>query len=61
MNTEVKRVTTTKLEVFTPVTENLKYEQAYPVRDKDNKKLDGSDLFAHFTANIIKEDLLFVR
>ena len=61
MNTEIKRVTPNKLEVFTPLTENPKYEQLYPVRDKDNKKLDGSDLFAHFTANIIREDLLFVR
>ena len=61
MTTDIKRTTTTKLEVFTPVAENLKYEQLYPVRDKDNKKLDGSDLFAHFTANIIREDLLFVR
>ena len=59
MNTEVKEKA--KLEVFTPVAENVHYEEMYPVRDQDNKKLEASDLFAHFTANIIKEDTPFVR
>lgn len=36
-------------------------ENKYPVRDKENKKLEAHELFTLFTANIIKEDVTFTR
>ncbi len=36
-------------------------ENKYPVRDQDNKKLEAYDLFSLFTANIIKEQVTFIR
>ena len=43
----------------------LSFCQQAPVekkkQDKDPSSLDGTDLFSHFTANIIKEEVKFTR
>jgi len=46
--------------VFTSFTEKCP-ENKYPVRDENNKKLEASDLFSLFTADIIREDVTFTR
>jgi len=61
MNVEHKPLTAAKADEFISSTDNAQHEDLYQVRDKNDKKLDISDLFSHFTANIIKEDAPFVR
>jgi len=61
MNVEHKPLTAAKADEFISPTDNAQHEDLYQVRDKNDKKLDISDLFSHFTANIIKEDAPFVR
>lgn len=36
-------------------------DNKYPVRDNKNNKLDASDLFSFFTADIIREEVTFTR
>lgn len=36
-------------------------EKMYPTRDKHDNKLEVTDLFSLFTADIIKEQVLFSR
>jgi hypothetical protein len=33
----------------------------YKNKDKDENELAASDLFSHFTADIIKQDVIFIR
>lgn len=49
------------------VQDKLKTEQPPSEKNKnrivkmENRKLEASDLFSHFTADIIKEDVVFTR
>ncbi len=36
-------------------------ELAYPLRAEDDTKINAADLFSLFTANIIKEERIFIR
>ncbi|HTL08968.1 MAG TPA: hypothetical protein VL307_11940 [Chitinophagaceae bacterium] len=60
MAAEKKPMATTNFEQFTQLAD-MQAESMYPVRDKNDYKLEASDLFLHFTANIIKEDVQFIR
>ncbi len=61
MAQDKKRLTATNFEEFTPINQDVVEDSLYPVRDADNKKLDASDLFSQLTANIIREDVPFIR
>ncbi|MEO6314740.1 MAG: hypothetical protein ABIU63_13600 [Chitinophagaceae bacterium] len=61
MSQDKKQLTATNFEEFTPFSQEAGPDSLYPVRDANNHKLDASDLFAQFTANIIKEDVPFIR
>ena len=60
MAAENKPMATHKFEQFNQLAD-LQAESMYPVRDEHDYKLEASDLFLHFTANIIKEDVQFIR
>ena len=46
---------------FTPLLLPQDSVASFPIRDSRNKKLDITELFTHFTASIIKEDVTFIR
>ena len=46
---------------FTSLSAEDTVELNFQVRDINNKKVDVTELFTQFTANIIREDKLFTR
>ena len=60
MSTEKKALTAPIINELTPLAENVQ-EDIFPTRDTQNKKIEVTELFSHFTASIIQEDKTFIR
>jgi hypothetical protein len=61
MAIEKKPLTDNSKDDFAPLPEHADPDNKYPTRGLDNQKIEVADLFTHFTASIIKEDVLFIR
>lgn len=61
MNPEERILTAVAEEEFTSFVGYPDAEALFPTRDKENNKLDVTDLFTYFTASIIQQDVPFTR
>jgi len=61
METPAKHPGSTATTGFNPFPVEPSPELEFPVRDKENVKLEAVDLFSLFTADIIKQNVPFTR
>jgi hypothetical protein len=61
MLTEKKPLTAAESADYTPLSQRTEPDTNFPTRNLDNKRIEISDLFTHFTASIMQQDTLFTR